>query len=420
MDRSLDRSLDRLADDIAALAADIRAATCRWLLMLAEFDRREGWAGEGCRTCAQWIMWRCGVGEEAAREYARVARRLDQLPLVRDAFSRSELTYSKVRAITRVADIEREAELVELARNTTAAQLERLVRAYRGVVLAEQDVQERFDERFLDWSVGEDGFLRLRGRLSPDQGATLVKALEASREELRENVSAETSGADAVGLRIGARNADALVQLAETGLAERAATSTGGDRFQIVVHVEAGRAALEDGTALPAPTVERLACDASLVRLTERDGVPLSVGRKTRSIPPSLRRALRSRDGCCQFPGCTQTRHVDAHHLHHWAHGGHTDLANLVQLCRHHHHLVHEGGFAIEGAPGSLVFRSPSGRRLRPGLVVRRGAHRPIPTVSAETVIQPIYERMDLGFTLDALLNFAPVPATHPPKGRTG
>jgi hypothetical protein len=109
-------------------------------------------------------------------------------------------------------------------------------------------------------------------------------------------------------------------------------------------------------------TTKRLACDASVVTLVERAGEPVSVGRKTRSVPPSLRRALRSRDGGCRFPGCERSRYVDAHHIEHWADGGETSLENLVQLCRHHHRLVHEGGFTVQRRGTEFVFRGPGGR----------------------------------------------------------
>lgn len=427
------RPLEQLGDEIAALSTDIQAATCRWLGLLAEFDEREGWAAEGHRTCALWVGWRCGIGDEAAREYVRVARRLGDLPLIRAAFSTGALTYSKVRALTRLGDVAREAELVELARTTTAAQLERVVRGYRSVVRADEDVSQRFDDRFLDWSTEEDGTVRIRGRLTAEQGAILVKAIESTREAMRVSVSAETPDGEVetpAAPTLGARNADALTHLADTALAA-AAGSTGGDRFQIVVHVDAdalvatpqrdpelSRCELDDGTPLARETLRRVACDASMVRITEREGMPLAIGRKTRSIPPALRRALRNRDGCCQFPGCESTRHVDAHHLHHWVDGGPTDIANLVQLCRHHHRLIHEGGFAVSGSPGALVFTAPSGRRLRSGPSARRPACGTIASVSAETPLQP-FERMNLGDTVDALLTFAP-PGADSRDGREG
>src|SRR5207237_1844580 len=110
------------------LAAHLHAAMCRWLLLVAEFDARQGWAAEGCRSCAHWLSWRCSIAPVSAREHMRVARRLGDLPLVQAAFARGELSYSQVRALTRVEDIEREQELLELARTATAAQLERIVR----------------------------------------------------------------------------------------------------------------------------------------------------------------------------------------------------------------------------------------------------------------------------------------------------
>jgi hypothetical protein len=145
-----------------------------------------------------------------------------------------------------------------------------------------------------------------------------------------------------------------------------------------------------------------------VVRIIERDGRPLSVGRKTRVISPALRRALRSRDGGCQFPGCTHTQHVDAHHLEHWAHGGHTDLTNLVQLCRRHHRLIHEGAFSVAGTPGNLEFRNPSGRRLDATPAARRPACSTLPRVSAETSIQPTTDPLDLDYAVDAVITFAP------------
>jgi Domain of unknown function (DUF222) len=116
--------LERLEREIGELAAHIHAATCRWLLLVAEFDRREGWKEWGAKSCGQWLSWRCGIAPRAAREQVRVGRRLAELPLVRDAFSRGELSYSKVRALSRIATPRNERELVETALHVSAAQLE--------------------------------------------------------------------------------------------------------------------------------------------------------------------------------------------------------------------------------------------------------------------------------------------------------
>ncbi len=170
------------------------------------------------------------------------------------------------------------------------------------------------------------------------------------------------------------RRADALAALAESYLSTRDVASSSADRFQVVVHVDvetlregsAGRCEIERGPSLPAETARRLACDASLLRILENEqGEPLNVGRRTRSIPPAIRRALNTRDGGCRFPGCTHRRYVDAHHIEHWAHGGDTKLANLITLCRLHHRLVHEGQIRIETRPdGGWRFYHPDGRQF--------------------------------------------------------
>ena len=112
-------------------------------------------------------------------------------------------------------------------------------------------------------------------------------------------------------------------------------------------------------------TSKRLACDASLMSMRhDADGAVLAVGRKTRTIPPSIRRALAARDTGCRFPGCT-SRRCDAHHVEHWANGGATRLDNLVLLCRRHHRAVHEGGVGVmRGRDGVLTFLRPDGAPL--------------------------------------------------------
>jgi hypothetical protein len=165
---------------------------------------------------------------------------------------------------------------------------------------------------------------------------------------------------------------EALATIAESFLATGPRDLSGSDRQQIVVHVDAetlvhgraGRCELEHGPALAAETARRLACDASVVKILENErGEPLSVGRKSRTIPPGIRRALNARDNGCRFPGCSFNRYVDGHHVQHWAHGGETSLANLVTLCRFHHRLVHEGRVVVQTLDdGAFRFVHPDGR----------------------------------------------------------
>jgi hypothetical protein len=380
------RPLRELEREICELAGHLAAATCRWLLLLGEFDERNGWAEWGVTSCAHWLSWKCSIDLVTAREQLRVARRLRELALVREAFASGELSYSKVRALTRVATPETEQDLVELARHATGGQLDKLVRGYRGALEASTArAWEAQAQRYLRWSWDDDGSLMIKGRLSPEDGALLVSALEAAEERPPDNAgdSAEASPADSP---VGARRADALVSLARGALETGPRARAGGDPCQLVVHVDTAtlvaervqeRSELEHGPVLAPETVRRLGCDAAVVRIIEQDGKPLSVGRRTRTIPPALRRALRSRDGGCAFPGCTHGRFLHAHHIEHWARGGETKLTNLVQLCSHHHRLVHEGGYQVErvGSRG-IRFRRPDGREIPPvpNAVRARGA----------------------------------------------
>ena len=180
------RPLELLEREISELAAHIHAATCRWLVLVGEYDRREGWAQWGCKSCAQWLSWRCSLAPSAAREQVRVARRLAELPLITAAFGRGELSYSQVRAMSRVATPDVQESMLELARFSTAAQLERMLRGYRGVVERELTPDERtHGGAYLVCEHDDDGSLLLRGRLPAEEGALVMAALEAARDSLR-------------------------------------------------------------------------------------------------------------------------------------------------------------------------------------------------------------------------------------------
>jgi hypothetical protein len=416
-----------LEREIAELAGHLAAAMCRWLLLIAEWDERLGWAEWGVRSCAHWLSWRCSIGLATARDQVRVARRLGELPLVRQAFASGELSYSKVRAIARVAEPSTEEQLVLLGRHATGAQLEKIVRKFRRATAVSAEIeQDAQDNRYLRWSWNEDGSLRLQARIPAADGALLLKALDLNQPE---HEYEPPEGADpALEARdmgrsnpeyprheyAGARHADALVATARAALAAGSSERTDGDPCQLVVHVDAetlagdelqSRSEIEDGPALAPETMRRLGCDASVVRIVEQDGRPLTVGRRTRIISRPLRRALRSRDAGCRFPGCTHSRFLHAHHIEHWAKGGSTDLDNLVQLCSFHHRLVHEGGYAVERAgPESVRFRRPDGRvipdscaggRIRePGLARQHRAPIDKDTCRAKSAGDPLDYRM--------------------------
>jgi hypothetical protein len=370
--------LDRLGDEIAELSVHLDAATARLLDLIREFDARGGWAN-GFRSCAAWLSWRVGLDLGAARERVRVARALGTLPRLAQALARGELSYAKIRALTRVATPETEERLLAVGRAGTAEHVERIVRGWRRVDrnAEAREAKRQHVSRALHVYQDEDGMVTVRGRLTPEAGALLMQALAAARETLYQQARARAAESGLVVISeetptLAQQQADALALLAETALHHDLDPGAPGERYQVVVHVDApaladpdqpGQSVLEDGARVPAETSRRLACDASRVVMQhDRDGRVVEVGARTRTIPPALRRALHHRDRGCRFPGCG-VRCGQGHHIRHWANGGPTTLSNLALLCRRHHRAVHEEGYQLDRGPdGELQFRRPNGQ----------------------------------------------------------
>ncbi len=424
-------SLDRLGDEIAELSAHLDAATARLLDLIREFDARGGW-NTGFRSCAAWLSWRVGLAPGAAREHVRVARALGTLPLLAQALARGELSYAKVRALTRVATPETEERLLAVGRAGTADHVERIVRGWRRVdrIAEAREEARRHQSRALHVYQDEDGMVILRGRLAPEVGAMLVQALAAAREALYQRARGKDAKASPADVSeetptMVQQQADALALLAETALHQGIDPGAPGERYQVVVHVDAevladadqpGQSVLEDGARVPAGTSQRLACDASRVVMRHgRDGRVVEVDARTRTIPPALRRALHHRDRGCRFPGCG-VRFGQGHHIRHWAQGGPTTLSNLAMLCRRHHRAVHDDGYQVDRQPdGELRFRRPDGRPLPevpPPLEVLgdpvkilRAQHDAEGLVLHARTATPgwLGERLDVGWAIDVL-----------------
>jgi hypothetical protein len=351
---------EKLGNQITELCGYIYAATHHLLALIREFDDQQYWAELGFQSCSHWLNFKCGFGMNAARERLRVAHALAKLPKIDEAFSNGALSFSKVRAMTRVADQSNEEYLLMVATHGTAHHVERLVTQYRRAKKL-QDVEFANDlhlKREVTYYYDHDGCLVMKARIPADQGELIIKALEMAMDgNFVEPIAA--------------RRADALTQIAETYMNNSENSGSTADRYQVVVHVataenEANHPCLENGPHVTAVTSRRIACDCSTTVITEdQDGEPLNIGRRSRTIPPPMRRALKARDGGCRFPGCTNHKFVDGHHIIHWADGGETSLDNLVLLCRHHHHLVHEGGFDCRRSKdGEIWFEDRKSRRL--------------------------------------------------------
>jgi hypothetical protein len=412
--------LERLGEEIAELAAHLQVVTYLLLVRLREFGEREGWSG-GFRSCAHWLSWRTGLDLGAAREKVRVAHVLAVMPRIPGALERGSISYAKARALTRVATPANEQELLEVARFGTAAQVEQVVRAWRRqdrLEELERD-QRQHEARSVRLHIEEDGMYVLRGRLPPEVGALLERALEAAATA-QQTPSPHGREDDRFTHSPAQRRADALAQVAADALRAGGAAAdrspAAADRYQVVVHVDAatlragsatGDSAIAHGPHVSAETSRRLSCDGIRTAMAHAaNGRTAALSSTRRSIPPALRRALEWRDRGCRFPGCG-LRRTDAHHVRHWADGGATKLDNLVLLCRRHHRAVHEEGYRVLlRGDGELLFREPNGRVLPnvPVPPIRTPLiERALTAVRPEPWEPPGRERLDLGLALLAL-----------------
>jgi hypothetical protein len=411
------RSIEELDAAIGRLARRMNADTYRLLVLIREFDDRFGWAKWTFRNCAAWLAWRCGLSDSAAREKVRVARALPLMPLIAEAFADGRLSYSKVRALTRVAEAHDEDLLLGYALQATAAEVEERCRQIRyGSPESASRALRTWHRRSLTlWHNEARGLTTISVEVPIEEGELIAQALEravaageaaigiefaeprdAVRDALRHPEEPPASRGD--GWR--AQQADALVAIARAYLSgvsrgrggeaeiggedagtlgreaetsgteaeEGAAPRPAADHYQVVVHVD--ESALRGGAGradLPIDIIKRLTCDGSLIAIVEDEhATPVAVSRKRRTVSTALRRALWARDRGCTFPGCRDhKRFIDAHHIRHWANGGETSLDNTTLLCFHHHRLLHEGRFHIrrdEG--GTLRFHRADGRAI--------------------------------------------------------
>jgi len=338
---ALIEDLDR---DILTLCTHINAATYELLVLIREFAERVGWLQWGLKNCAEWLAWRCDFSMTTSLEKVRVAHALKALPGISGAFASGELSYSKVRALTRVASSSNEEELLVFALRATAAHVAERCQELRCGSKDSIDIAARaYANRSL--RVRRDAHrntMTITVELPLDTGELVERALDKARDdEVLARELADTSWST--------RQADAFVNMVGEYLSGSEGHSN--DNYLVTVHVDQSALAGGEGrSALPIESLKRLCCDGHAVVITEDEkGEPLSIGRKSRIVPLAMQRALRARDGnCCTFPGCHHRRFLHNHHVKHWSNNGETNLDNLMLLCTRHHTLVHEGGFRIE------------------------------------------------------------------------
>jgi hypothetical protein len=369
------RNLDQLEEDIISLSSHINATEYEFLVLVREFDLRQGWKPYHFNNCAEWLNMKCGIAPGTAREKMRVANALFDLEATSEAFQKGELSYSKARALTRVATPHNEQKLLDHAIPSTALQVENHCRELRNVQreVSTVDANRLHRQRYLSRSLHGDGSMTISVELPKESGDLVMKALELALRELEQagdefegdrdssagvNEDSNAKGYEKSSDSLPAKQADALVRMARGYLAGgKDKSSSTADHYQVMVHVDEevlrnapGESSKSD---LPSETIRRLCCDSGLVVVTkDKKGNPLNVSRKHRVVQPPLKRALLARDKCCRFPGCTHEKWLDAHHVEHWADGGETTLENTILLCSSHHRLLHEGGFRIRKDPG--------------------------------------------------------------------
>jgi len=435
-----DLTNDELADQIVTWAGRVAAGEARQLALIAEFDRREGWAGPGLLSCAHWLSWRTGLGPAAARERVRVARALMELPLLREAFESGRISYAQIRAVTRVATPQDETTWVELARFTMASQLEKVVRGVRRARRVDEDAVDperaAYRLRARTW-YDDDGNMTLTVKAPAEDGAVLLAALDQVRAQLDQqraaDVSAETTcpqdgpaiAAPDEASPPRATEADALLEMARMTLDRQAVdhpTAARRARSALVAQVDpiTGWGRLRDGELLPPTSLTRVLRTlpgrdgtVRLRPLTPADRAQHDLGRTQRLPSLRLRELLGTLDGeRCRFPGCTRRRRLQAHHVVYWRDGGATDLANLVLICSRHHTLVHQGEFrlvlhdnralSVSTAEGVPVLHHPA-LPWRAAEELEQGA-----VIAADTLPPEAVEaRMDLAYVVSVLMQQA-------------
>jgi Domain of unknown function (DUF222)/HNH endonuclease len=364
-----DEQLEERLTDLARTRRVVEAESAR---TVGEIERRGSFGVDGHLSVTSFVESRLGVGwSEAARE-VRMARAPEHMPAAREALGLGEVSSSAIGALAAAREAnpeafsEAEEDLVEVARTMPARGLRLAVERWKVRVeprAAEREDAERYERRCVHVSTARDGMVRLDGNLDPETGATLGTALDAV-------TGAWARGGGDDPRSAAQRRADALGEVCRGWLSHADRPIVGGERPHITVVADLdtlegrspGRSETSVGTAVPAETVRRLACDAQVSRvITSGRSEPLDVGRTVRVVPPSLRRALSVRDRGCAFPTCDRpVSWCDAHHVRHWADGGQTQLSNLVLLCRRHHRMTH-AGFRVHMVEGRPVFRRPDG-----------------------------------------------------------
>ncbi len=368
-----------LMNEAERLGRLIASTTGSLLMTVGELDRRQAWRAEGATSSAAWLTQRLGVAEGTGRTWSHVAEKLWDFPHLAQGLRVGALSFDKVRAAVEIATPESDASVLRQAEECTVRQLTDILRANQDP--SDEQAESRHENRYLRFN---DGRRSITAQL-PDDAYALVRA--AITERARDFPSDGETPYDQ-------RRADALVDICRTRSGHRVASGDGGgghgdgggghgggesgpsfgersgSNFLVIAHTDlallqggTGRAEIERMGFLSGEVIRRIGCDASVaLALDDAFGHTMFEGRSKRFATPAQRHEVQRRDRRCRFPSCPNDLFTDVHHIVHWADEGPTDLPNLVTLCDHHHHRVHEGKWQVTGnANGILRFVGPSG-----------------------------------------------------------
>ncbi len=374
------RSLD---DRVAEIVGLLNVTAAELVKLIGEALRTGAWEGFGIRSPEHWVVWRCGVSPARARRLVAMARALEALPATSELFDAGSLGEDQTAVVIRHTDADHDQQVADLAPSLTVPQLQRLLPRVPRSKPADPDDESDAPRpnraaRGVRFGHGDDGNWWCSIHLPSDEGALVQRALEAGRDtEFRLRYPDDTDDRSIEASKI--TWADGLLRFADAGLtALDPATAAGrppGDRTQVILHVDADGPTpprLHLGPVLPPGVADYLSCDSTVRYLMLRDGNPVAMGRRERTVNPRLRTVIEHRDGGCRVPGCEYARWLHIHHLKHWTKGGRTDPDNLCALCPVHHRMVHTGLLTIFGDPtdtsdpDGLRFTDGQGRRLEP------------------------------------------------------
>jgi len=337
------------------------------------FDRSGEYRADGALSLTAWLRWKCKLSGGAAMERVEVARQLEKLPETQAAFANGEVGFQHVAVLAHTAQHvgvaavrKEEGRLLQAALTMDPGQFTTVAKNFEHRVDAAGALAEAnhaYQRRYFHMGEPQDGLVRLDGMLDAEGGATLRTALQAFMKPVKDDPRS-----------YGQRNADALVELGRQGTGSK--RDGAGPRPQLIIRASLDTLAgikgapageLEGGGTVPAETVQRIACDSAVSRITGQGELEHELSHASRTLPASTRRALEARDRHCVFPGCTRPLSwCDGHHLVWWTRGGETALPNLAMLCRPHHRMVHEENWRLVRQKDGRFSAIPPPRALLP------------------------------------------------------